>query len=297
MLGGVETGGSWTVCALGRGPGDLVALEKFPTAGPRETLDRVVRFFADPSRPSAARVGIGAFGPLELDERSPRWGEVLATTPKAGWAGAPVGGALRAELDVPVVLDTDVNAAALGEQRWGAGRGVESLCYLTVGTGIGAGLLVGGAPVHGLLHPEAGHVRIPHDAARDPFCGVCPYHGDCWEGLASGQALARRWECDPRALGDDHPAWALEAEYIAAGILAIVMIASPHRVIVGGGVMDRPGLRGAVRQRLAALLGGYLDRPQLNGDLRGFLIAPELGDEAGVLGAIALASGEQLGRR
>jgi fructokinase len=290
LLGGVETGGSWCVCALGRGPGELVAVEKFPTVGPAETIARIIGFFTDARRPRAAAIGIGAFGPIELDERSPRWGEIQASTPKREWAGAALGASLRAGLDVPVVLDTDVNAAALGELRWGAGLDVQSLCYLTVGTGIGAGLIIDGEPVHGLLHPEAGHVRIPHDRARDPFDGVCPFHGDCWEGLASGHALRTRWDADPVELSDDHPAWELEAEYIAAGILAIVMIASPHRVIAGGGVMERPGLLGRVRVQLTRLLGGYLDRPQLGGDLRDYLVSPGLGDDAGVLGAIALAA-------
>ena len=290
LLGGVETGGSWCVCALGRGPGELVMVEKFPTTGPRETLARVIDFFTDPGRPRAAAIGVGAFGPIQLDERSPQWGEVQPSTPKREWAGAPLGATLRAGLEVPVVLDTDVNAAALGELRWGAGRDVESLGYVTVGTGIGAGLIIEGGPVHGLLHPEAGHVRIPHDRVRDPFDGVCPFHGDCWEGLASGRSIALRWDTDPAAMPDDHPAWALEAEYVAAGILAILLIASPHRVIAGGGVMDRPGLLERVRGELGRLLGGYLDRPELGGDLRDYLVAPALGDDAGVLGAIALAA-------
>ena len=289
LLGGVETGGSWCVCALGHGPGELVARERFPTTDAEATIARIIAFFRDPGRPPAAAVGVGAFGPIELDERSPSWGELQSATPKRGWAGVALGASLRAGLDVPVVLDTDVNAAALGEHRWGAGRDLESLAYLTVGTGIGAGLLIAGRPVHGLLHPEAGHIRIPHDHDRDPFAGACPVHGDCWEGLASGVALSARWDTDPATLPDSHPAWALEAEYLAAGILAIVMIASPQRVIVGGGVMRHPGLIAGVRARLAELLGGYLDRPPLSGDLREFLVAPDLGGDAGVRGAIALA--------
>jgi fructokinase len=289
LLGGIETGGSWCVCAVGRGPGEIVALEKFPTGAPAETLDRIVAFFGDRTGARAAAIGVGSFGPLELDERSPRWGELQSTTPKREWAGVPLGARLRAELAVPVVLDTDVNAAGLAEFRWGAGREVRSLCYLTVGTGIGAGLIVDGRPWHGMLHPEAGHVRIPHDRARDPFAGACPFHGDCWEGLASGTALRRRWRTDPATLPDEHPAWALEAEYLAAGILAIVMVAAPPLVIAGGGVMERPGLRGAVRAELVRLLGGYPVTPELDGDLSDYLIAPQLGDDAGVLGAIALA--------
>ncbi len=287
-FGGVETGGSWCVCAVGRGPTNLVAVEKFPTADPEETIARIVAFFTAPGRPRPAAIGVGAFGPVELDERSPRWGEILATTPKRAWAGAPLGASLRAALEIPIVLDTDVNAAALGELRWGAGHAVSSLGYLTVGTGIGAGLVIDGAPVHGLLHPEAGHIRVPHDRARDPFDGVCPFHGDCWEGLACGPALRARWEADPAGLPDAHPAWALEAEYLAAGILAVVLIAAPQRMILGGGVMEAPGLLEQVRAELERLLGGYLDGAE--GELRDFLVAPALADDAGVLGAIALAA-------
>ena len=165
----METGGSWCACALGRGPDELVATERFPTERPEATLERILAFFAAPGRPRPRAVGVGAFGPLELDERSPRWGQVLATTPKAGWGGAAIGPALREGLGVPIALETDVGAAAFGELRWGAGRGADSLCYLTVGTGIGAGIVRRGRPVHGLLHPEAGHLRIPHDSALDPL--------------------------------------------------------------------------------------------------------------------------------
>jgi fructokinase len=199
---------------------------------------------------------------------------------------APV---LRDRLGVPVRFETDVTVAAIGEHRWGAGAGVDSVCYLTIGTGIGAGILIDGRPVHGLIHPEVGHVMIAHDRERDPFAGTCPNHGDCWEGLAAGPAIAARWEVNPRELPDDHPAWALEAEYVALGIFAIVLIASPERVIAGGGVMERPGLLAAVRARLVALNAGYLETPMIGEEVDGYLVAPTLGDEAGVLGAIALA--------
>ena len=183
-----------------------------------------------------------------------------------------------------------MTAAAVGEQRWGAGQGAASLCYLTVGTGIGAGLLLDGVPWHGLVHPEVGHMRIPHDTGRDPFGGSCPVHGDCWEGLAAGPAIAARWDTAPQDLPDDHPAWALEADYIAAGILNIVLVVSPERFIVGGGVMEHPPMLGLVRRRVVDLLAGYLDAPELGDDgIASYLVPPALGDDAGVLGAIALA--------
>lgn len=288
LYGGVETGGTWCVCALGTGPGEMVAHDRFRTGSPDETLARIVAFFASDAHPAPAAIGLGSFGPVDVDPRSPTWGQVM-TTPKPGWAHTPVASVLRDRLGVPVAFDTDVNAAALGEQRWGAGRDARSLCYLTVGTGIGAGLLVEGSPLHGLVHPEVGHLRVPHDTARDSFAGICPFHGDCWEGLACGPALRARWGTDGRALPDDHPAWALEAEYLALGILSIVMVASPHRVILGGGVMEREPLLGLVRRRLADLVGGYLDLRLLGADVDRYVVSPELDDDAGVLGAIALA--------
>jgi fructokinase len=286
LYGGVETGGTWCVCALGRGPEELVAREQFPTGSPEETLERIARFFESHPRPAA--LGVGAFGPLELDERSPRWGYVT-TTPKPGWRDTSVAQTLRDRLEVPTAFDTDVGAAALAEHRWGAGIGAPSLCYLTVGTGIGAGLVHDGAIWRGLIHPEVGHMRVPHDRERDPFGGSCPVHGDCWEGLAAGGAIARRWGTSPEELPDDHPAWELEAEYVALGILAIVSVASPHRIVAGGGVLERPVVLHEVRRRLPELLAGYLDHPLLGARIDEFIVTPALGDDAGVLGAIALA--------
>jgi fructokinase len=286
LFGGIETGGTWCVCALGRGPEDLVAEEQFATGEPEPTLARIVEFFR--RGPAPAAIGIGSFGPVDLDPRSPTWGHVTST-PKPGWQGVSVGPAIRDALQVPVAFEHDVGAAAVGEHRWGAGRGTRSLCYLTVGTGVGAGLLVDSRPMHGLVHPEAGHIRVPHDRARDPYRGHCPAHGDCWEGLVCGPAIAERWQVDPAALPDEHEAWELEAEYLALGVLSIVLVASPERVIVGGGVMERAGLLGRVGRRLRELLAGYLPTPLLGERIDSYLVAPELGDRAGVLGAIALA--------
>jgi fructokinase len=277
-FGGVETGGTWCVCALGRAPDELAEREQFPTTAPEETVERIITFFDRHAKPAA--IGIGSFGPVDLDPDSPTWGSVT-TTPKPGWRGAVVAPVVAKRLGVPVAFDTDVNAAAVAEHRWGAGKGVQDLCYLTVGTGIGGGVIVGGRPLHGLLHPEVGHMRIPHDRSEDQFPGSCPWHGDCWEGLAAGPAIAQRWEADPEALPDDHPAWPLEAGYVAAGVLSIVSVLSPERVIAGGGVLERPGLRAMVADRLRELVAGYLPTPPL--------VPPALGDDAGVLGAIALA--------
>jgi fructokinase len=286
IFGGVETGGTWVVCALGTGPDDIVAQETFATGEPGPTLERIAAFFERGPRPAA--IGVGSFGPVDLDRRSPTWGHVTST-PKPGWAHTPVAPVLRDRVGVPVHFDTDVTVAALAEHRWGAATGVDSVCYLTVGTGIGAGILIEGRPVHGLIHPEVGHLLIPHDRERDPFAGSCPRHRDCWEGLAAGGAIAARWGTNPRELPDDHPAWELEAEYVAAGIFAIVLVASPQRIVAGGGVMERPGLLAAVRARLVALNAGYLETPMMGDDVGRYVVAPALGDRAGVLGAIALA--------
>jgi fructokinase len=286
-FGGVETGGTWCVCAVGTGPDDISSYDEFRTGQPEETIDRIAAFF-ERSEPRPRAIGVGSFGPVDPDPASPTWGYVT-TTPKLGWQHTPVAPALRDRLELPVVFDNDVDAAALGEYRWGAGRGLESLCYLTVGTGIGGGLLIGGRPWHGLVHPEVGHIRVPHDRERDPFEGDCPAHGDCWEGLAAGGALAKRWDANPAELPGDHPAWPLEADYLALGILSIVLVASPHRVIVGGGVMEHEPLLPMVRERLRELLADYLDTPLLREAIDNYLVKPELGDRAGVLGAIALA--------
>jgi len=248
-----------------------------PTTTPPETLGRVADFLR-PHAERVAAVGIACFGPIDLDRRSPTFGWIT-TTPKPGWARVDVVGAFRA-LGVPVVFDTDVNGAALGEHRWGAGRGVDPFVYLTVGTGIGGGAIVNGRPLHGLVHPEMGHVPIPRDP-EDSFTGACPYHGGCLEGLASAVALRARWGTAPEALPAEHEAWRLQARYLALGIVAITAVLSPRRIALGGGVMGAAGLLERVRRDVADRLAGYVRAPEL--------VAPALGERAGVLGAIALA--------
>ncbi len=282
IVGGIEAGGTKVVCAVGTGPGDLGAVERFPTTTPAETLARAVAFFERQPEPVAA-VGIGTFGPADVDPGSPGYGRIAAT-PKPGWSGADVAGVVRRALGVPVGFDTDVNAAALAEHRWGAARGLDTFVYLTVGTGIGGGGLVGGRRLHGRSHPEMGHVRLPRHP-DDAFEGVCPYHGDCWEGLASGPAIEARWGRPADRLAPDHPAWALEAHYLALGVANLLLTVSPQRVILGGGVMTQGHLFPLVRQEVRRLVNGYLDLP---GSLDEWVVPPALGDRAGVLGALAL---------
>jgi fructokinase len=290
LVGGIEAGGTKFVCSVGTGPDDVRAESEVPTTTPAETLDRVLDFFAGHAvQAPLAALGVAAFGPLDLDPHSPTWGYVT-TTPKPGWRGIDLVGPLRSALGVPVVLDTDVNAAALAEHRQGAGCGVGTLVYVTVGTGIGGGVVVDGRPLHGLVHPEMGHQRVPHDRARDPFPGLCPSHGDCWEGLASGPAMAARWGQPPETLPEDHPAWALEAHYLALGLANLVMMLSPERLVLGGGVMRRTFLYPLVRAGVRELLGGYLASPALADSVDDYLVPPALGERAGVLGALLLAA-------
>jgi fructokinase len=283
--GGIETGGSKWECAIGTGPGDIRAAETIRTTTPRETIEKAIAFFERGENVQA--IGIGSFGPIDHKPWSQTWGHIT-TTPKPGWAHTDVGQEIRRRLSVPVAFDTDVNAAALGEHRWGAGQGLDTFCYLTVGTGIGGGGLAGGKLMHGLLHPEFGHMRIPHDMARDPFEGTCPYHGDCWEGLASGRAIEARWGKPADELHD--PAvWGLEAHYLGLGLVSVMCVLSPERIIVGGGVAGRDGLLRLVQREVSSLMNGYLDSKVVRERISEYITAPALGARAGVLGAIALA--------
>jgi fructokinase len=289
LYGGVELGGTKVVCALGRGPDAIVALTTIPTTTPEETLARVIAFFHG-QREQPAALGIASFGPLGVDPEAANYGRILAT-PKLRWSGFDLYGALTAALNRPVAIDTDVNCAALGEWTWGAARGLTTFSYVTVGTGIGAGGMANGALLHGRGHTEFGHSLLPHDRATDPFAGACPFHGDCLEGLASGPAIAARWNVPAHDLPDDHAAWAIEARYLAAALLNLLYTSAPQRIVIGGGVLHRASLLRLIRRFFRELDSGYSSGLDETGMLDAFIVPPALGDRAGVLGAIALAQG------
>ena len=289
LCGAVEAGGTKFVCMVGTGPADMREQTRIATLTPDSTLRETLSFFraaADRHGPLAA-VGIASFGPIDLHVGSPTFG-FITSTPKPGWANVDIAGAIRAALGVPIGFDTDVNAAALAEWKWGAAQGLDTFIYLTVGTGIGGGGLVNGRRMHGLVHPEMGHVRIPHDVAADPFAGICPFHGDCLEGLASGPAMNARWLQPAEQLPDDHPGWTLEARYLALALVNFICTLSPERIVIGGGVMSRELLYPLVRRQVVDLLSNYIRAPRLQ-SIEDYIVAPWLGSHAGVLGALALA--------
>jgi fructokinase len=287
MYGAIEAGGTKFVCAVGIGPADLRAQARFATKSPAETLAQCLEFFR--AQPKIDALGVGCFGPLELRSGAPRYGHVT-TTPKAGWANVDVVGPLRQALAVPVGFDTDVNAAVLGESRWGAAQHLDTAIYITIGTGIGGGALVGGRLAHGLVHPEMGHLVVPRELDDLAFAGACPYHGGrCWEGLASGPALERRWGQRAETLAADHPAWDLEARYVASALTSLVLVLSPERVILGGGVMQVSALFPLIRKHLTRSLAGYVQHALLLEGMDQYVVPPLLGTQSGLVGALALA--------
>ncbi|HQY92360.1 MAG: ROK family protein [Caldilinea sp.] len=289
LYGGIEAGGTKFVCAIAGGPDDLRDEIRFPTTTPDETLAQAIDFFKSHQMDEPLQaIGVACFGPIDPNPASPTFGYVT-TTPKPHWAHADVVGRLQAALHAPVGFDTDVNGAALGEHRWGAAQGLDTFVYLTIGTGLGGGAMVNGRLLHGMMHAEMGHMRIPHDLARDPYPGWCSYHGDCWEGLACGPAIEARWQMKGRDLTPDHPAWALEAHYLALGVANIIVTLSPQRIIMGGGVMDQQQIFPMVRKEVQKLLNGYVQKAEIQQQIDDYIVPPGLGNHAGVLGAIALA--------
>lgn len=299
VWGGIEGGGTKFNCLLGAGPDAILAERTLPTTSPSETLEAAARFFEeqlnlDPEL-TLAGLGIASFGPLDLEPRSPGFGTVT-TTPKPGWSGANVVGFFRDRFGVPIGWDTDVNGAALGELRWGAGRGLRSLVYLTVGTGIGGGVIVGGSPLHGLLHPEMGHMPVT-PAIHDAGPGVCPYHGGwCLEGIASGPALQRRAGRPAPTIPADDPIWEEEGRALGFAAATISLVLSPERIIFGGGVLRQEHLYPRIRRHCLATLNGYLRVPAITDRMDAYIVPPGLGERSGVLGALALGMDAAAGR-
>ncbi len=287
IFGCIEAGGTKFVCGVGSTPDDL-ELAAFPTQSPDVTMKVVLEFFRERAGSELSAVGIGSFGPVDLRPDSPTFG-YITSTPKAGWQQYDLAGTVGRALEVPVGFDTDVNAAAAGEARWGAGRGIANFIYLTVGTGIGGGAIVNGEVIHGMLHPEMGHIRVPHDLATDPYPGGCPYHQDCLEGLASGPAMRARWGKPAQDLSVDHAAWKLEARYLALGLATWVCTLSPERIVLGGGVMQQEQLFPMIRRDLTLLLNGYIRASAVLEEIDQYVVPPQLGKRAGVLGAMVLA--------
>ena len=290
LFGGIEGGGTKFNCVVGTSPEDIRREERFPTTTPDETLDKAIRFFkqAEADFGKLSALGIACFGPLDPTPASPTFGFILPTT-KPHWSNVNVVGALRSAFDIPIAFDTDVNGAALGEWTWGAAQGLDTFVYLTIGTGVGGGGLVNGKLLHGLLHPEMGHVRLPHDKERDPFDGICPFHQDCFEGLASGPAIEKRWGQKAETLPQDHPAWDLEAHYIALALANFIVTLSPQRILIGGGVSTQDFLFPLIRQKVKETLNNYVQSSAVGDDIDAYIVPPALGTRSGMLGAIALA--------
>ena len=290
VYGGIEAGGTKFLCAVGTAGGRVLDEVRIPTTSPAETLERVMEYFHRQMEKVGrlASIGIASFGPLDPRRDSPSFGHILAT-PKPGWAQTDMVGPFQKEFQVPIGFDTDVNGAALGEWTWGAGQGLETFIYLTIGTGIGGGGCYNGRLMHGLLHPEMGHIPLPHDREADPFDGVCPFHGDCFEGLATGPAIEKRWGQKAETLPPEHPAWELEAHYIALALHVYICSLSPARIILGGGVMQQPHLLPMIHEKTLAALNGYIQLPQILDGIADYIVAPGLGGKSGLIGALALA--------
>lgn len=285
---GIEAGGTKFRCIIANNPDVIIADATFQTSVPEETLPRVIEFIHQSSFKHGIKLsgaGLSCFGPIDLDHNSSTYG-YITTTPKIKWRNYPILDVIRDALDVPVKFDTDVNGAALGEGRWGAACGVSDFVYLTVGTGIGGGIIHDHKPLYGMTHPEIGHMKIqPHP--DDPFIGICPYHTSCLEGLANGPSIAARWETEPSILPDDHQAWSLEAYYLGQAVHNLIVVCSPKRIVMGGGVLNQSGLIEKVRHESKKILNGYVETQYLE-DMKHYIVPPALGGLSGALGAIAM---------
>ena len=292
LYAGIEAGGTKFNCVIGTDPQTILRRTKIATTTPEATLVEVKDWFVQQSLElgSFSALGIACFGPLDLQPASPSYGHITAT-PKPHWSNTDVAGYFQAEFNVPVGFDTDVNGSALGEHLHGAGQNISDFVYVTVGTGIGAGIFVNGTLLTGMIHSELGHIRLPRDPGKDSFEGNCSFHGDCLTGLAAGPAINARWNCSGSSLPEDHPAWDLEAHYLALMCVNIVMSYSPKRIILGGGVMDQRHLFSVIRRKFAQLMNGFM-LPET--PLDHYIVPPGLPGTSGEVGALALAINAEL---
>ena len=289
LFAGIEGGGTKFVCAVADENNQILAERRVATTDPAETLAACAEFFQQQAHLGTIQsLGIACFGPLDPRPTSEGYGRILAT-PKPGWSGADVVGFFRQRLSLPIAFDTDVNGAVLAESLWGAGKGLRNLVYFTIGTGIGAGIIAEGNLVHGFLHPEMGHILLARDPEQDPFPGICPFHGACFEGLASGPAIEKRWGLKGDQLPRGHQAWDLEAEYIAKALVSVTCALAPERIILGGGVMAQEQLLPMIREKFVGLLNGYMQTPLITEQLESYIVLTGLEGKAGLYGAFALA--------
>lgn len=287
---GIEAGGTKFVVVHGTGPEALHDRTVIPTTDPQQTMNSVFDYIRNVQKKvEVTAIGAGVFGPLDPDPESKTYG-YITTTPKKGWAHYDFVGALKNEFHLPVGFDTDVNTSAMGEGRWGAAQGLSDFIYMTVGTGIGCGAMVGGKLLHGAMHAEMGHILIPHDVAQDDFEGVCPYHKNCLEGLASGPSINTRWQvASALDIPAEHEAWTLEAAYLGLALSIYTLCLSPKRIIMGGGVMRQDHLLEKIRPKVIENLAGYVKNKTVIDNIDSYVVAPGLGEDSGVCGALALA--------
>ena len=284
LYGSLEAGGTKMVCAIGDEQGNILERVSIPTLEPENTMPAIIEFFKNKN---ISALGIGCFGPVDLDKKSATYG-YITTTPKLAWKNYDIVGTCKKELGVPVGFDTDVNASALGEATWGCTRDLDHSIYITVGTGIGAGVIIDGKPYHGMLHPEAGHIFLARHPQDPMEKGVCPYHELCLEGLASGPAIAARWGKPGAELADRKEVWELEAYYLAQAICSYIMILSPERIIVGGGVSHQEQMMPMIRAEVQRQMGGYIQAKGMQ-DLDSYIVLPSLNDNQGIMGGLKLA--------
>lgn len=286
LLGALEAGGTKMVLAIGDEYGNIKEQIEIPTEIPEITMKRIIEYFKGKS---IEALGVGSFGPIDLNRASKTYGHITST-PKLAWVNYDLAGVLQKELDIPIGFDTDVNASALGEVTFGCMKGLTCGVYLTIGTGIGAGVYINGSLLHGMLHPEAGHVLINRHA-EDTFKGICPYHSTCLEGLASGPAIEKRWGQKAVELKDNEKVWEMEAYYIAQALMGYILTLSPEKIVLGGGVMHQLQLFPLIRLHVKQLLNGYLNTTQLN-NIEEYIVPASLADKQGIMGCLELAHQE-----